>query len=324
MGKAFDIMNQLLSAAGPSGFEGARVKLISEMAAPFADEVSCDALGSLIARRHGEGKRIMLAAQTDTVGFLVYDADEDGNLSIRPLGTSDAAALHGKPVRFVNGVRGVIFIRKLKDAVSRKFSGLVARDDLYVDIGASKREEALTLCGIGSACVLDVGPRILAGGRICGPGADSCAGAAALLLAMEKTAAGANDWCFVFHAQGHLGARGAAVAVRALQPALAVICGAVQPAPAQHGLSAVLMDKTAVFDTSVTEAILAAARHRRIPCGPRAHENESAAGVIQQACGGVAVGGIGIPARYPGSAGAMCCEPDIEHAAELLAAAAEL
>ena len=85
----FDILtlqNQLLELALPSGFEHKVGAHLAELAKPFVDEVMTDAMGNVICHKKGEGKKIMLSAHMDLIGFMVTFIDEKGHLRFEPIG----------------------------------------------------------------------------------------------------------------------------------------------------------------------------------------------------------------------------------------------
>ena len=52
-----EILKKLTQAFGPSGQEKNILKLIEEMASPYADEIYSDALGNLIVHKKGNSKK---------------------------------------------------------------------------------------------------------------------------------------------------------------------------------------------------------------------------------------------------------------------------
>ena len=79
-------LKAVCEAFGPTGHETRVAAVIEDMIKPYVDEIRYDALGNLIAIKHGTGKRIMLAAHMDQIGFVVTSADENGFLRIHQLG----------------------------------------------------------------------------------------------------------------------------------------------------------------------------------------------------------------------------------------------
>lgn len=78
------MLKKVLQAFGPSGNEGKVASVLAEEIRPYCDEVYTDALGNLIAHKRGtSGKKLMLSAHMDQIGFIVVDIDENGFLPHR-------------------------------------------------------------------------------------------------------------------------------------------------------------------------------------------------------------------------------------------------
>ena len=85
----FDILTlqkALVEKALPSGFEQNVGAYLGELAKPYVDEVYTDALGNVICHKKGEGKKIMLTAHMDLIGFMVTYIDEKGYVRFEPIG----------------------------------------------------------------------------------------------------------------------------------------------------------------------------------------------------------------------------------------------
>ena len=115
---AFELQQKLVEAAMPSGYESHCAKVIEAIAAPFVDEVYYTATGSLVCHKKGEGKRLMFAAHMDVIGFIATFVNDGGFVSFTTIGGHMPAALINTPVRFVNGVRGIIKLRAQADKLS--------------------------------------------------------------------------------------------------------------------------------------------------------------------------------------------------------------
>ena len=73
-----EVQRKLVEAALPSGFEKKVGEVLAELARPFVDEVYTDALGNVICHKKGEGKRLMMPAHMDTIGFIVTYIEDEG------------------------------------------------------------------------------------------------------------------------------------------------------------------------------------------------------------------------------------------------------
>ena len=72
MSKIFDLWNTVAGAFGPSGREDAVRETIAEIAGAYIDDVTTDALGTLICRKKGvkNGKKLLFAAHMDSIGVV--------------------------------------------------------------------------------------------------------------------------------------------------------------------------------------------------------------------------------------------------------------
>ena len=185
------LLDELLRAIGPSGFEEEVAAIVRREASAFA-EVSGDVLGSTTAIVRGtEGGRLLaIFAHCDEIGAMVSYVDEDGLLSLQRLGDSTAAAsLVGQRIE-VRGRRG-----RVPGVVgSRVKKGKPGWSDLYADIGTESHEESLALVAHGDPLVV-VGPPVeLAGGRIASKSCDNRVSVWAGLEALRALAASPPAW----------------------------------------------------------------------------------------------------------------------------------
>src|SRR5688500_5892188 len=151
-------LKKLLDTPGPSGFQSAPAKVGRDEARTFAD-VSQDVAGNSMAMVNPSGApTIMLAGHIDEIGLIVTYIDDDGFLYIGPIGGWDPQVLVGQRIRFlardgdVMGVIGKKPIHLIKPDDRKKASEM---KDLWVDIGATSREDAEGRVGVGDAGVID-------------------------------------------------------------------------------------------------------------------------------------------------------------------------
>lgn len=320
-----NILQKLNACHGPSGDEAELARLISELAAPYADECQIDPMGNLIVHKRGTGPKVMFAAHMDSIGMMVTHIEEEGFVRFGKLGGLDLSALLHTPVRFANGTRGLVACDQSADR--KKLSV----EDLYIDIGASSREEAERSVRIGDTAVYDT-PVFRAGGRIVSPYLDNRISCVVLLGALEKLENSENDLYFVFTTQEEVGMRGAKTAAYAVEPdyAVAVDVTLSDDAPgAKHNGSSVfgkgaaikVMDSSVISHPQMVTRLTALAQQQQI-----AHQSDvirsggTDAGAIHVSRAGVYTGGISIPCRYIHSPTEMVQNSDVEACIELTAA----
>ena len=187
-----DLLRRLLTAPGPSGYETAASAVWREAASSFAG-VSGDALGSSVARVDGTGGGPTLAVlgHIDEIGLMVTHVDESGFLSFLTVGGWRAEVLLGQRVELLTRdgpVQGVVGRKWRRPPKRGEEIPRLELDELYLDIGASSRDEALELVQIGDAAVIAGEPVELAGGRFASRSLDNRLGAYVALEAARLVA----------------------------------------------------------------------------------------------------------------------------------------
>jgi endoglucanase len=87
------LLRRLIETPGVPGREEQQREIALEELGGLTDEVRTDALGSVIGTKKGsdDGVRVMVAAHTDEIGFLVKHVDDQGFLRLQTLGGHDPA-----------------------------------------------------------------------------------------------------------------------------------------------------------------------------------------------------------------------------------------
>lgn len=326
MSKVFELWNEVGGAFGPSGREEAVREAIAAIAGVYIDDITTDALGNLICRKKGSGKKVLFAAHMDSIGVVATYIDEKGFIRFSQVGGLFKGDLINITVRFANGTRGVISYEE-----KTPFKDLTL-DNLFIDIGAKDRAQAETMVQVGDFAVFDA-PRFEQNGVLCGPYLDNRIGCVTLLLAMEQLADAQtdNDLYFVLTAQEEVGLRGAGAAAFAVEPDVAIAVDVTDTGdlPERKTPMAVDMGKgpaVKVMDRSVicTPAVCAALEQAAEDCGIATQREILQFGgtdtsALQKARAGVQAGAVSIPTRYIHSPSEMCAVGDVEDAAKLLA-----
>ncbi len=324
MSKVFDLWNEVGGAFGPSGREDAVREAIAAIAGEYIDDITTDALGNLICRKKGSGKKVLFAAHMDSTGVVATYIDEKGFIRFSQVGGLFKGDLINIVVRFANGTRGVISYEE-----KTPFKDLTL-DNLFIDIGAKDRADAEKQVQVGDFAVFEA-PRFEQNGVLCGPYLDNRIGCVTLLRAMEQIGETDNDLYFVFTAQEEVGLRGAGAAAFAVEPDVAIAVDVTDTGdlPERKTPMAVDMGKgpaIKVMDRSVicTPAVCAALEQAAHDCGIATQREILQCGgtdtaALQKARAGVQAGAVSIPTRYIHSPSEMCAVSDVEDAAKLLA-----
>lgn len=309
---------------GPSGDESAVADMIESLAKPYADDIRRDVMGNLIVHKKGSGPRIMFAAHMDSIGFIVSFMEEDGKLRFGRLGGLDPYACIYTPVRFKNGVKGVIAADE--DADEKKLT----LNDLYIDIGATSREEAEKQVKLGDTAIY-AAPAIDLGDRISSPYLDNRICCVSLLMALEGLKETKNDVYFVFTVQEELGLRGAGPAAYGIDPkygiAVDITVGDekdVGNCKLGDGAAIKVMDRSVICHPQMVKRLEALAKEKNIPATLDVlRAGGTDAGAIHTTRGGVYTGGISVPCRYTHSPVEMVEKKDVQATADLIQAFAE-
>ena len=316
----------LLNTYGGSGREDAVRETIAELARPYCDEMRTDALGNLICVRAGKegGRRVMVAAHMDHIGFVVLDADEHGFLRVHNAGGISKRASLNRHVVFANGVHGVV-----SNETERFSADDNKMSDLFIDIGAKDRADALSMVALGDVAVYAPDAFEMANGMIAAPAVDDRVGCAIALEAMKELGECENEVAFVFTVQEELGLRGARAAAYGVDPQIGValdvtLSGDTPKGPkiavkAGEGPCVKVRDSSLVCSPRVVKGLEEAAQRVGVKTQREVlSAGGNDAGAMQGARAGVLAGTISIACRYVHSACETVSLADCEGAKKML------
>lgn len=322
------ILERLTAAYGPSGQEQEVSQVIEELAAPYCDKIKRDTMGNLVCRKKGKGPKVMFSAHMDSIGLVATHIDEHGYVRVGAVGGISPAKVLHTPVRFASGQGGVVSAQAGVELSKLKIS------DLFIDVGASSREETEKLVQIGDAAVFDT--RLFqVSNRVSAPYLDNRASCAVQLMVMSQLGQTDNDLYFVFSVQEEVGTRGAKTAAWDIDPDYGIALD-VTPADdepgSKHLVSSVLgggaavkvMDGSVICHPWMVEKLMTLAEEQ----GIRAQRDVIRAGgtdggPIHLTRSGVPTGGISIPWRYGHSPMELVDLQDMQNCAALAKAFAE-
>ena len=299
------LLNDILTCYGPSGSEGRVADVIARALEGHVDSLTTDVMGNLIAVKKGKegGRKIMFSAHMDHIALAVIDADQNGFLRVCAVGGVHAQGMTHHHVAFGNGVCGVI-------GADQDVKGDLTVADLYVDIGAQSREEALSMVDLGDMCVVTPQVTKLGENRLAAPAMDDRIACFVLLEAMLALGQTDNEIVAVFSVQEEVGLRGATTAAYAVHPDLGIAIdvtgvGDVPKAKTKlavqlgKGAAVKIMDRSLICTPSVVAMLETLANEKNIPMQREVLPfGGTDAGAIQRSRGGVPAGAISIPCRY--------------------------
>ncbi|MFL0363327.1 M42 family metallopeptidase [Pseudobacillus sp. 179-B 2D1 NHS] len=147
MDETLSMLKDLTDAKGIAGNEREARAVMKKYIAPFADEVTTDNLGSLIAKKSGaqNGPKIMVAGHLDEVGFMITQIDDKGFLRFQTVGGWWSQVMLAQRVTIVTrkgDITGVIGSKPPHILSPEARKKPVDIKDMFIDIGASSKEEA--------------------------------------------------------------------------------------------------------------------------------------------------------------------------------------
>lgn len=218
------LLSSLVNAPAPSGFERRVREIIVEELEEMGFETFTDSLGNVYTVL-GEGRPLLvLAAHMDEVGFVVRHVDEKGFIRVAPLGGVAPEVVLGKEVILLGEKEDIVGVFGAQPPHGRDSAQApLTFESLFVDIGASSREEALSM-GIDVGTPLTfVGNFREVSGRIIGKALDDRVGCYVLLEALKRTKnVEEGSVAIAFTVQEEVGLRGASALAHELEPNYAI------------------------------------------------------------------------------------------------------
>ena len=314
-------LKELCLCPSVSGRESKVRELIKGKIEPYVDSVSVDTLGNLIALKKGSGagKKIMLCAHMDEIGFLVNFIEDNGLLRVATLGGVHLSDFSYGKVVSENGTVGV-FVPEAKVKPED-----YKADKMYIDIGASSKREAEKRVRIGDFFAAEPSLSKLCAKRVAGRPLDDRVGCL-VLLELAKRLYGEivdADVYFVFSVQEEVGCRGSMPATYAIAPDEA-ICFDVTltgDVPSSSPMACVLgggaaikiKDNSVICHEGLVNALCEVAKESGIKVQKEILTGGGTDTSSMQLVGaGSVAGAISIPTRYVHSGVETCDLNDVE------------
>jgi endoglucanase len=331
-----ELLRELCEATGIAGREERIRAIVRRELEPLVDEIQVDRLGNLLAVRRGtSGKRLVLNAHMDEIGFLVSQVEEDGWLRLVPVGGHDPRNMVAQRVRVIGkrDLDGLLYPGQkpphLLDAADRDKAAKIP--EFFVDLGMPEEQVRELVC-IGSQVVIQ---RDFAeiGDAVSCKAMDNRLSVYVMIEAMRRTRKAGYDVYAVATVQEEVGVRGAITSSFAIDPDVGIaldvtIAADIPGVPSSEvvtklgqGTAIKIMDSYSISNPRMVEVLreLAEARNIRYQMEilPRGGTD---AGGIQRVRAGVPVCTISTPTRYVHTSIEMCHKQDIEASIALLAA----
>jgi len=318
------LLQQLSEARGVSGDETEVRDLIARAVRDLADNIYTDTIGNLVVHKRGNGNKsltVMVAAHMDEVGLMIVGADNNGFLQFRPVGGIDPRVLPAKRVLVgKDKIPGIIGVKPVHLTEPAERKNVLKIRDLYIDIGANTKDEALQAAPLGDYASFDTPFTILADadceqrpprGRVSGKSFDDRIGCFILASLLEGQYP--VDLYATFTVQEEVGLRGATVSAYALHPDLAfALEGTVcDDSPKEDdrdispttrvgaGPAITIADASVIADKRLVELLIDTAEGNGIPYQiKQPGVGGTDAGAIHLAREGIPSGVLAVPCRY--------------------------
>ena len=336
-------LKTLTELDGISGNEETVSSYIMDICNPFLDlsrdSMYIDKLGNLIIFKKGtmnhrdkndRNFRVMLCSHMDEIGLLITGHTDKGALRFRPVGAIDVKILPGMCLAVgEKHLSGVVGLKPLHLKKKEEGDKQIECKDLYIDIGAATKEEALAAVGKGEYAGFISEYEEYGKNRVKSKALDDRSGCCVLIEILKEHFE--FDLYLCFSVQEEIGLRGAETAAYVIEPDIAVIvegttCSDILGVEIQdyatvsgEGAALTIKDNGTIPDKKLSGLIAVTADKYKIKMQYRqttAASNDAAS--IQGSRKGVKVAALSIPCRYIHSPNSILDKRDLDSCRELL------
>ena len=318
-----DLIKKLVEAYGPSGFEDEMRDLIRPEIEAYADELSVDAMGNLIAfkKGSGDGLKVMIAAHMDEIGVMVSHITKEGFLRFTNIGGVLPHTLRGSRVQFADGKVGVVFSDRIEDR-----SQLHPLNKHFIDVGAGSKEDCPVNVGDAAGFQREF---IAQGDYLTSKAMDDRIGCVIAIEAMKRLESTPHDIYFVFSVQEEVGTRGAEAAANGIQPDVGIALDVTMTGDVPEsrpmavslgeGPAIKVKDSGMISHAGLVRTMKQRAQEAGIPYQLEVLDGGSTDARSMQIAGpGSAASCISIPCRYVHSQSETVHADDVENSVKLL------
>jgi endoglucanase len=321
-----ELIQKLVEAYGPSGFEDQMRDLIRAEVEPLVDAIRVDPMGNLIARKEGDGLKVMIAAHMDEIGVMATHITKEGFVRFTNVGGVRPATLAGNRVQFGDGTVGVIYTEPVE---SRTEVHPLSKH--YIDVGATGRDDCPVSVGDAAGFVRSF---MVQGPNLVAKSMDDRIGCVVAIETLKRLADSPHDLYFVFSVQEEVGVRGAQAAANGIEPDVGIALDVTLTGDTPEARTmAVELGKGAAIKAKdsgmIAHAGLVRLMRRRAEENDIPHQIEVLDGgstdarAMQIAGPGCASGCISIPCRYVHTQSETVNAEDVESCVRLLTAILE-
>lgn len=301
------------------------------------ENVTIDRMGNVIAHKKGRDEHaphVMVSAHMDEVGLMVLSATDDGLLRVCAIGGIDPRVLVSKRVKVgygENALNGVIGAMAIHQQTAEDRKHVLPVSQLYVDIGAKDKDEAMQKAPAGTPIVFVTPWTEFGDHKVLTKALDDRVACYTMLRLLDCDVHGDTD--LVFTCQEEVGCRGAAGAAFRLNPDIGIAlegtsANDVGDMPeSKHvctlgkGVAISFMDHATIAQPDMFRDMMETAQANGIPHQVKmavAGGNDS--GPMQRARTGAKTCVLSVPCRYIHSPSTICDLRDVGAQYELVKA----
>lgn len=328
------LLKRLTEAMGVSGNEKEVRNIILEEIKDHIDEYEIDPIGNLIVRKKSskkDARKILLAAHMDEVGLLVKDIDSQGLVKFMTVGGLDKRVLVSKAVYIgEDRVLGVIGAKPIHLQKPNERKNSLDIDELYIDIGATCKEDAMKYINIGDYAMFHSEYREFGDDLVKAKALDDRVGCNILIDLIKNLDNDNIDFYAAFTVMEEIGLRGAGPAAHKVNPDFALIIEGTLcyeetdldehliPTRLGQGPAISLIDRTTIYDGEIVRKVAELAENNVLPYQFRKTAmggNDS--GEIHTSRSGCKTITISVPCRYIHSPTSVMNKTDYKNTYEL-------
>ncbi len=288
--------------------------------------------GTLIVYKKGKKEppfKFMIFAHMDEVGFIVSDITEEGYIKFESVGAVDKRVLLSKKVVIGdNKIPGVIGVKAVHLTSKEERKKCIEEKDMYIDIGALSRKDALNYVSYGDYIAFNDEGTINKT-RLLSKALDDRIGVSLLLELVNSE----TEYSFIacFDVMEELGCFGAATATNFEKPDYALVlegttCSDINGTPPHlrstvlgNGPALSVRDMGASYSDSFNKFIKSLADKNNIKYQlKQTHRGANDSNVIECSGKGTKVSVISLPLRYIHSPGSIADLNDYNEASKLI------
>jgi endoglucanase len=327
------LLKEICETAGAPGYEQRIREIVLREVRTLVDDISIDNMGNVTTVKKGrQGKKAMVAAHMDEIGFIVTHIDDKGFLRFHTLGGFDPKTLTAQRV-IVHGKKdlvGVMGSKPIHIMSEEERNKTVKITDFFIDLGIPKKEVEKYV-SIGNP-ITRQRELIEMGDCVNCKSIDNRVSVFILIETLRRLKKTPYDVYGVFTVQEEVGIRGANVASHSINPDFGFgldttiaydVPGALaheQVTELGKGTAIKIMDASTICDSRMVSYMKVTAGKYKIKWQPEILKagGTDTAGLQRMGKNGSIAGAISIPTRHIHQVIEMANKKDIEGSISLL------